>query len=499
MERAALSLKEVYVIGGGLGGLAAACRLAGAGFKVTILEQQATLGGKLQRVELGNYLFDRGPSTITMKDAFERVFQSVGKNIDDYLTFYRIQDGTRNFFPDGTSVDFVSDMQAMETQIASYCPEDARQFRAFMAESKALYEIAEQQFMNRLLLSWTDFLSPALMRAFMRIRPLTSLHDLLRKYFKHPHTLAMFGRYATYVGADPYQAPAIFAMLPYVELQLGVYGVRGGTYSIVQAMTRLAEELGVDIRTNVRVHKIVSQNKRVVGLDTSAGYFETSCVIANGDVLSICKDLITEQEREHRMPYRKIESYEPSLSGFVVLAGVAQTYEKLLHHTVFFPERYADEFTAIFRRREAAAQPTLYICNSSATETGMAPKGKSNLFILANAPYVTNKFRWEERELSYRNEIVRLLEVWGLDGLRSHIEVTTTYTPENLMHDTSAHRGAIYGISSNTAQQTFFRPRNNGILEGLWFVGGTTHPGGGTPMVTRSGHLVAEHIIAHHT
>lgn len=487
-------MKKVIVIGGGIGGLSAAARLAHGGYSVTVLEQQAAVGGKLQRIALGDYRFDRGPSTITMPHAFRSVFASVGRRMEDYVTMYRLETGTRNRFGDGTIVDLSSDLSRMEEQLAAYSPEDAKQYRAFMKESEALYLQAEQHFMNSMLLSWKDKLQPGLAAAFVRIRPLTKLNALLKSYFRHPYTHALFGRYATYVGSEPGRSPAIFAMLPHVEAALGIYGVRGGTYSIVDGLLRLAQELGAEVRTSIRVQRIVSQGGHIAGVETDDGFMPADIVLANGDVLSVCRNLISEEARPS-MPDKRINRYEPSLSGFVLLAGIRRQYEQLHHHTVFFPESYGSEFEDIFRRGIAASDPAIYICHSGYSEPGMSPEGGSNLFILANAPYTSNKWRWEREAEAYRSSLMSKLAGYGIEGLEHEAEALAVYTPEQLERDTSAFRGAIYGISSNSARQTFFRPSNRGDLKGLWFAGGTTHPGGGTPMVAMSGLLTAEAII----
>lgn len=486
-------MKSAIVIGAGLGGMSAALRLAKAGVKVKVLEQQPQVGGKLQRIVENGYLFDRGPSTITMPEAFERVFQSVGKRMEDYMELYRLEEGTRNYFSDGNIVDFSADPTAMEQQIGSYSTHDASQYRAFLKQSSSLYYLAQEQFMNRLLLDWKDKLSLRMLKALIKVRPLTTLNTLLKEHFTHPNTLSMFGRFATYVGSAPAQAPAIFAMLPYLEASLGVYGVKGGTYSIVAAMRRLGEELGVEYFTSARVSKICTHNGKVSGVETNVGDFSTDLVIANGDLISVCRDLLDTKDRPS-MTNRKINSYEPSLSGLSILIGIKKKFSLLKHHTVFFPEHYSDEFHSIFNRLEPAIQPAIYICNSSYSEPVLAPEGASNLFVLVNAPYTSNKFNWTDKKADYCNHILNRLETLGISGLHD-AEVLMSYSPEQLEADTSAYKGAIYGVSSNSARQTFMRPSNRGDVKGLWFVGGTTHPGGGTPLVTTSGQLVAEAIL----
>lgn len=486
--------RKAIIVGGGLGGLSCAIGLAAAGFEVAVLEKEKTLGGKLKRVEEAGYRFDRGPSTITMLHAFRRVFEQAGRRMEDYMQTYELEPRTRNVFADGTTVDLSRDRDRMQEQIAAYSPEDAARYPAFLEEARRVYGLADGRFLNRLILSMREKADPALLRDFLRVRPGTTLRALLKRYFSHPYTLAMFGRYATYVGSSPLQAPAIFAMLAHVEADLGIYGVQGGTYKLVESMERLARELGVRIHTDAEVLSIKVRSGRAYGVETTRGAIEADEVVCNGDLLATAR-LVPDRLRR-RPAAERLDRYEPSLSGFVLLAGVRRRYDSLLHHTVFFPERLESEFDDIFARRVAPDDPALYICNSGYSERDTAPEGASALFVLANAPYLSESWDWRQNREAYAEKIARMLDRRGIGGL-DQAEVRQIYTPSDLQRDTYAYRGAIYGISSNTMRQTFFRPGNRDRdIDGLWYVGGTAHPGGGTPLVTLSGRLVAERIAS---
>ncbi|WP_042202367.1 phytoene desaturase family protein [Paenibacillus camerounensis] len=494
MEREALPLnKQAVIIGAGFGSLSCAVTLAAKGWKITVLERQAYPGGKLQRVKEQGYTFDRGPSTITMPHVFRSLYELAGAEMEDYAELYELEPRTRNVFADGHTVDLSKDTPFMLEQIAAYSSQDAGRYTEFMAEAELLYRLSEKQFLNRLLLSWKDKLSLPLVRDLLRVRPFLTLQSLLQRYFRHPNTLAMLGRYATYVGSSPYRSPAIFAMLGHVEARLGVYGVKGGTYKLVEGLAALARQLGVEIVTDTEVTGISAVRGKVEGVETSRGFYPARTVIAGGDVLSVSRMLLPESARR-AMSDRRIARYEPSLSGLVTLAGVRRKYEQLLHHTVFFPEQYEPEFTDIFAKRRPPQNPAVYVCHSGCSEPGMAPEDGSNLFILANAPYLDRACDWNSEAEAYGRRVTDTLENFGIAGL-DQAEVLQRYTPQHLADDTLAHRGAIYGISSNSVRQTFFRPANRSRdIQGLWYVGGTTHPGGGTPVVSLSGRLVGEHI-----
>ncbi|WP_084146712.1 phytoene desaturase family protein [Paenibacillus wynnii] len=487
---------KAVIIGAGFGGLSCAVTLASKGWDVTVLERQHHPGGKLQRIVSGGYSFDRGPSTITMPHVFRTLYEMAGVSMEDYVQLYELEPRTRNIFSDGIRVDLSRNTEFMRDQIAAYSISDAARYTDFMTESAVLYRLSEKQFLNRLMLSWRDKISPTLVRDLLRVRPFLSLHSLLSRYFSHPHTLAMFGRYATYVGSSPYTSPSIFAMLGHLESEEGVYGVQGGTYKLVEGLVTLAKQLDVQIITDTQVNEISVVNGSVQGVDTAKGFYPAKTVIAGGDVLSINRMLLPEHLRPG-MSDRHIAQYEPSLSGFVTLAGVPQQYDALLHHTVFFPEQYEAEFTDIFERKRSPQHPAIYICHSGYSEPDMAPKGGSNLFILANAPYINDSCDWRKESNSYGRNISSTLAGYGITGINK-ADVMQHYTPQDIAEDTLSHKGAIYGISSNSVRQTFFRPGNRSKdVKGLWYVGGTTHPGGGTPVVSLSGRLVGEYIASH--
>ncbi|WP_224925538.1 phytoene desaturase family protein [Bacillus pumilus] len=489
-------MKKVIIIGGGLGGLSAAIRLQSRGVQVTILEKEAALGGKLQRHQEAGYSFDLGPSTITMKSYFEEVFASCHRRMEDYVTFYPISPLTKNVFSDGHTVEFTPNIEQMESQIAAFSPEDAKQYRPFLQESKKLFEQAEDQFLNRLLLTWKDKANVKLVKALLSVKPFTTVQRLLRKYFRHPHTLAMFGRYATYIGSSPYEAPAIFNMMAYLEGEKGIYGIKGGTYRLVEAFETLAKELGVQIHLNEQVNKIHVKDRRITGVETAHQMYEADQVIAGADALTVYRHLIDEKDRPSFLN-QKLATIEPSLSGFVLLLGVPKVYDQLSHHNVFFPENYEQEFKDIFQQKQLPQDPALYICYSGYSEPALSGgPGRSNLFVLANAPYVTKEQDWDMLKETYQQHVKTKLKEKGLFDIDQVTEYEAVQTPLDLQQKTGAFHGAIYGMSSNSFKQAFFRINNQSKdIEGLWFVGGTSHPGGGTPMVTKSGQLVAEAII----
>lgn len=486
---------KVLVVGSGFGGLACAIGLAGRGYQVTILERKDRVGGKLQRIVIDGYRFDCGPNTIELPYVFRNVFRSVGRRMEDYVSLIPLEPRSRSIFTDGSVVDMTGDVEEMQHQIDTYSPVDALHYPAFLQESRMMFQSVKRRLMNQLPLGHREKWNASMVMELLSVVPLfrRSLNRELRHFFKHPNTLALFGRYAARVGSSPFLAPSIYGMLHSSEVDHGTYSVRGGTYALVEALQTLAQELGVEIKMGIEAQKIRVEGGRVAGLETSEGYYEAPLIVINGDLLSTSQQLLSEEFRPS-LNDRRIASMEPSLSAFVQLAGVPSLYDRLLHHTVFFSNRYEQEFNEIFNQRRPPSKPSVYICNSSYTEKEAAPEGHSNLFIMTYAPYLSNAWDWNEQRERYSEHVLSTLRGYGLQGIQQQ-HVLSTYAPDQLARDTAAYRGGMYGLASHSIRQILRRPSNRSRdVKGLWYVGGSTYPGGGVPYVTLSGHLVAGYI-----
>lgn len=487
MERKAL------IVGAGFGGLSCAIELAIRGFRVTVLERQPSVGGKLQRVLIDGYRFDRGPTTIEMAHVFRNLFRRAGRDLNDYVRLIPLEPRSRSVFADGNVVDLTGDVEFMQHQIGTYSPEDALHYPAFIQESRQMLRYASEHILNRLPLNGLDKWWPRILMSLLVPELHHSLNRQLRRHFCHPNTLAMFGRYAARVGSSPFKVSSLCGMLVSCEADQGIYTVRGGTYQLIEAMKRLAEELGVEIETGVEVTRIRVVDRNVRGIETTKGDYESPLVIVNGDALSLSKRLLEEKDRPS-MTDRLISTFEPSLSAFVQLAGVPVRLDRLHHHTVFFSENYENEFHDIFSRRRPPTHPSVYICNSSYSEEGAAPPGCSNLFIMTHTPYLSREWDWEREGEAYSRTVFSTLRQHGLNDLVQEHELAR-YTPVDLARDTYSYKGGMFGLASHSFMQELKRPGNRSRdIRGLWYAGGTTHPGGGVPFVTLSGQLVAGYI-----
>jgi phytoene desaturase len=479
--------KSVIIVGAGLGGLSAACRLAKVGFNVTVLEKNKTVGGKVNHVKSGGYKFDTGASLLTMRHVFDELFEFCERNLTDYLTLQKLEPICRYFWNDGTKFDASENLQSTEEEIAKIEPQDVESFKNYLADSREKYEISERTFLAKSLNDLPSLIRPKNLPDLLKISSLKTLAKHNKHYFKSPKLQQLFNRFATYNGSSPYQIPATFALIPYVEFGLGAWYASGGIYQIPKALEKLAIELGVAFKLDSEVQKINVNNGKATGVTLITNeILPADFVVSNADAIETYRNLL---------PKPKYQNREPSCSGFVLLLGVKKRFPILTHHNIFFSDDYKAEFDAIFEQKVPAENPTIYIAATSRTDITQAPENCENLFILVNAPYTNSKINWQSFAKAYRNKIIEMLEKTGLEGLNESIEFEQIITPEDFETKYRANKGSIYGMSSNGIFSAFMRVPNKATdVENLYFVGGVTHPGGGMPLVLLSGKMAAEMI-----
>lgn len=501
-------MKHIVIIGAGIGGLSAAIRLAAAGHRVTVLEQQPHVGGKMSEIVADGFRWDTGPSVIAMRHVFEDLFAAAGRTLDDYLTLLPVDPLTRYFYPDGTQLDASADPQIMAGRIRAFAEasgaatSDADGYLRYLAYAKRIHDITGDAFIYRDPPTLTRLMRTPL-RDMPAVDPLRTMDASIRGFVRSPKLRQFLGRFATYVGASPYLAPATLNVIAHVELNGGVWYPQGGVYSIARAFERLARELGVDIHTSIQVEQIVVEQGRVKGVrahpseatPAAAPFFlPADAVIANVDVATVYERLLPRAVVSTRR-LRRLTQVEPSCSGFILLLGVEGSHPALAHHNIFFSDDYPREFDDIFRRGIPPDDPTVYVAITSKTDPAHAPEGGENWFVLVNAPPLGKSFDWTAQAGAYRDRVLATLARFGYD-VRDQIRVERMLTPRDLERLTGARRGALYGTSSNDRFNALRRPHNRAReVRGLYFAGGTTHPGGGVPMVTLSGGVAARMVM----
>jgi phytoene desaturase len=448
----------------------------------------------MSQVSQDGFRWDTGPSVITMRHVFEELFACAGRRLEDYLALLPVDPLTRYFYHDGTVIDATRDLAHMAAQIDRLDPHDVEGYLDFLEYAARLHRITGPVFIYNQPPTPLSFLGvpPTDM---VRVDPWLTMDQAICRRVRSPHMRQLLGRFATYVGASPYLAPATLSVIAHVELTGGVWYPQGGIYAIADAMQRLAVELGVEIYRNAPVRSIAVTGRSVRGLELADGAFVPgAAVIANVDVTTVYATLLPPAIAQARLT--SLERTEVSCSGFVLLLGVEGEHPGLAHHNIFFNRYYRGEFDDIFGRGVPPEDPTVYVAITSKTDPSHAPPGCENWFVLVNAPALGPTYDWNQQAQSYRERVFDTLGEFGLD-VCGRIRSEVMLTPHDIQRMSGAWRGALYGISSNAALNAFRRPHNQcPDVAGLYFAGGTTHPGGGVPMVTLSGKVAAELVLS---
>ena len=489
------------VVGAGVGGLAAAARLAALGHDVTVCEAADEVGGKLGLVErsvdgVGTFRFDTGPSLVTLPQVFRDLFEATG-GWPAGLSFEPLDPVARYRFADGTTFDATSDLDQMCARLdAALVPGSGADWRAFTARAQRVWDASRVPFLESPLDGPRTIVRLALRqpRDIAAIAPGRSLRSLGRRHLRDPRLRTFLDRYATYTGSDPRRAPAALAAVAYAEQAFGGWYVPGGLHRLGEAVRDRAIERGARLRLGARVERVETEAGRATGVRLAGGErLAADVVVANADAAHVYGDLVDAPAAS-----RRLSRATPSLSGFVLLLAVRGRTPGLAHHNVLFPADYDAEFDAVFGdRARPVPDPTLYV--SAPDDPAVRPDGCEAWFVLVNAPrHATGHGRgrgavdWRAGGLAdaYADRLLDLLAERGLP-VRGRVLASTVLSPADLQDRTGAVGGAIYGTSSNGASAAFLRPANRSPVPGLLLVGGSSHPGGGLPLVTLSAQIVA--------
>lgn len=487
------SKQPVTILGGGVGGLAAAISLGSAGRRVVLLEQNEQVGGKMSEQRANGFRWDCGPSVITMRNVYEALFSAAGQRLEDFVTLLPIDPLTRYFFWDGRQLDLCRDLSRTLEQIAALEARDVEGYLGFLAEAARVYRIVSPVFIFGPPPTLSSLRRVSLKDA-LSVDVISTLQRRIERAVRHPHLRQLLGRFATYVGASPYLAPATLSSIAHVELAQGVWYPQGGVYQLGRAYERLATQLGVEIHTQARVKRLRVQDDRLVGVELENGEsLPTRLAISNIDVTTTYSLIDSPAAQKH---FRQLSRQATSCSAFILLLGVEGTHPALAHHNIFFSKDYRREFEQIFGEGRLPQDPTIYVAITGKTDGDHAPAGCENWFVLVNAPPLEAQpgGQQDEEALAYVEHLLGRLAEWGFD-LRAKIRYQTVITPQDLQRLTGAWRGALYGISFNHRFAPFRRPGNRSPLGGLYFAGGSVHPGGGVPLATLSGMRAARLIL----
>ncbi len=490
--------ERIGIVGGGLGGLAAACTLASRDYSVVLFERNEWLGGKAAVLERDGFHFDMGPTILTVPSVLHRIFGEANRRLEDYLDLVRLDPQWRCFFEDGTTLDLRENLDQMCQKLESYAPGSTNGYRAFMQHSEKLREISERFFFYKPIGGLRDMFDASnsfrasTLRDVMSMRMGRSVASMVRSYVPDGRVSQMIDHFTQYVGSAPDQSPAVLCGIASMQTQEGVWYPRGGTSALPRALRQLATELGVEFRTGTEVTRIRLRGRDAVGVETDTGEF-----IPLRAVVSNCDTVRTHRELVGGVPQNRFEKrrkYEAACSGVVLYLGLSRAYSHLLHHNFMFSRDPHEEFEFIYRKGEPAPDPTCYVCAPARTEPSVAPRGGEALYVLVHTPYLRPGQDWNALLPKYRRTIIdKLKRVAGLHDIEQRIVCEDALTPQSINDRYRVLNGAIYGLASHGKFLGAFKPNNRSPdVNGLYLAGGSAHPGPGMPMALMSGWIAAD-------
>ncbi len=475
--------QRIVIIGAGFGGLALGIRLTARGFRVTILDKQTQPGGHAGQLVRAGYTFDMGPSLMTAPELLDELFALAGESREERLPLVRLDPFYRIRFHDGSTLDYTGDSERMREQIAQLSPSDARQYDRFMERARQFYDAVITDGLGARPFGWREMLR-FLPRA-LRLGALRSAYAMAARYFRDERVRFTFSFHPLFIGGNPFRAPAVYQMIPYLEKVGGVWYAPGGMHAVVRALVELFRSLGGELLLGVEVEEILVRNGRALGVRAAGDEVPADAVVSNADFLHTYGRLLRPEHRS-RWHDGRLRRIRYSMSAVLLYLGVRRTYpEVLLHHTIVLSERYRGLVEDIFERKRLPEDFSLYLHAPTRSDPTMAPQGCESLYVLAPVANLQSGVDWEREISDYAERILRFLEEHaGLEGLRGQVEVMEVFTPLDFLRRRNCTYGSAWGVEPVLWQTAVFRPHNRSEdVRGLYLVGASTHPGAGIPGV----------------
>jgi len=486
-----LSARHVAIVGAGPGGLAAALLLAKEGIRVTIFEKDEVVGGRTRTITApGGYRFDLGPTFFLYPRVLEEIFDACGERLEDHVELVRLDPQYDLIFEGGGQIRATPRSEALAAEVARLAPGDALNVPRFLADNrkklKAFLPVLQQPFDQA-----RGMASPAMLAALPHMRPHATVDRDLRRYFADPRVRLAFSFQTKYLGMSPFQCPSLFTILSFLEYEHGVFHPVGGCGAVSDAMAALARRMGVDIRLNTPVDRVSFDKGRATGVEAEGVRHPADFVVINGDFGHVARSLLPESARP-RWCDAKIARARLSCSTFMMYLGIEGDIP-LAHHTILLTRDYDRNIREI-GQGVLSDEPSVYVQHAGATDPGQAPAGHSSLYVLAPVPNLLSKVDWRREAPRYRALILERLKILGLTDLEQRIRYERVVTPLDWRGEFAVHEGATFNLSHDLRQMLYFRPHNR-FGNGVYLVGGGTHPGSGLPVIFEGARITAGLLI----
>jgi phytoene desaturase len=491
-------MKKVVIVGAGMGGLATAMRLAVQGFKVTICEKQTRPGGRSNLLEENGFRLDMGPTILVMKEAFEDTYRAIGEDLNERLDFVQLDPNYRVYYHDNTHLDLYSNMAKLAQEVEKIEAGAAEDLFDFIGSSARKYALG-MNFVDRNYDRLTDLANFKSLQQMVSTRSHQNLYQQVSRFFNGNDKLTKaFSFHSMFLGLSPFDALAMYSLITYADLALGMWFPKGGIYSIVEDMVSLAEDRGVVIHTNAPVAEIEIKGGRIGGVRLESGErIEADIVISNADLPYTYRNLINGNSPKEYSA-QKLDRMSYACSGYILYLGLDQPYPHMRHQSLYFSEDYKANLEAIFNKKTLPEDPSFHLSVPTVTDPNLAPDGHSAIYVLAPMPNLSANIDWNLAAPIVRDQLLDRLEHIIDPNIREHIVWERDYRPTDWQTDINAALGTAFGsFSHDFMQSAYFRPHNKSkTIDGLYFVGQSTYPGIGMPMVHISAKLVSERILA---
>jgi phytoene desaturase len=488
-----VSSKKVIIIGAGVGGMATAIRLKLLGYNVQVFEKNDYPGGKLTHFETNGFRFDAGPSLFTSPQLIEELFTLAKEPIAPYFTYEKLAVACNYFYEDGLCIKAYTNKDAFAAELQEKTNELPENLDRYLNNASLAYNHIANIFLRYSLHAIQTLFKAPIFKAIGNLKwayLFQSLNAYNESAFRSPKLVQLFNRFATYNGSNPYKAPAMLSLIAHLEHNEGAFYPKGGMISITNALYRLALKIGVEFSFGKSVQQIITEDNAVKGVMVDHEQHDAAFVVSNMDVYFTYKNLLNDSSKAE-----KVKKQERSSSAFIFYWGMNKTFPILDLHNIFFSGDYKAEFDAIFKTGLPFSDPTVYVNITNKLEPGKhAPIGKENWFVMVNVP-ANNGQDWNALEDFYRRAIINKLNKILGEDIESCIEVSEVLTPVTIESRTASYMGSLYGTSSNSKMAAFMRhPNDSKTTAGLYFVGGSVHPGGGIPLCLSSAAIVSNLI-----
>ena len=483
------------VIGAGIGGIATAARLAKNGYEVTVLEKNGTPGGRCNQIIRDGHRFDIGPTLFLMPEVWEETFASLGEKMSDHLDLRRIDPTYKVHFEDGLQLQLTSNLGDMQNQLEAVDKTAFTGFLGYIAEGAKHYKISLEKFVGRNFFNIFEYFSLKNLPLIFNLKALQKHYTNTSRFFKDERLKAAFTFQNMYLGLSPYDAPATYSLLQYTVLAEGVWYPMGGMYAGIQALTKIAEKLGVKFVYNSPVKKLQAEGSKVIGAETFDGKtYVADIFVGNADLPYIYKELLPDLAEAE-----KLENKLYTCSTIMFYWGVDKQYPQIAHHNVFLGGEYKASFDQIFNGHTLPEVPSFYVHAPARTDAAAAPNGQESIYVLVPVGHhdARSKQDWDAMVNRARETVfTRLAKEMGVTDLREHIKFEIVYQPEDWKERYNLEKGAAFGLSHNFWQVGYLRPQNrHAKYKNMYFAGASTHPGTGLPIVLLSARLTTERIL----